>query len=187
MKDLNFICFRLIRKIAHSVRKWFIRMETQVLISQIKEIGSVPAIKGPVYISSPKNVHLGIDVCINPGFHAHAEGGLFIGSHVHFGQNVRILTQNHNYQSSEFLPYDKKRISKPVTIGDCVWVGDNVCVVPGVTIGEGAVIGMGAVVTKDIPPLAVAGGSPARVIKMRDAETYARLKREGKFLGWPPQ
>lgn len=52
-------------------------------------------------------------------------------------------------------------------------------VVPGVKIGEGAVIAAGAVVCKDVPPLAVMGGSPAKVIKYRDAMHYTRLKNNG--------
>ncbi|QJB36110.1 hypothetical protein HF324_13650 [Chitinophaga oryzae] len=51
-------------------------------------------------------------------------------------------------------------------------------IVPGVTIGEGAIVGGGAVVTKDVPPMAVVGGNPARVIKMRDEETYQQLKQQ---------
>jgi maltose O-acetyltransferase len=83
------------------------------------------------------------------------------------------------------LPYDKVRIKKAVVIEDCVWIGESVCIVPGVTIGEGAIVAMGSVVTRDVPPLAVVGGAPARVIKMRDAEIYWKLKSEGKFINWP--
>ena len=42
-------------------------------------------------------------------------------------------------------------------------------------------VGMGAVVTKDVPPLAVVAGNPARIIKYRDREVYERLKAEGKI------
>jgi acetyltransferase-like isoleucine patch superfamily enzyme len=54
---------------------------------------------------------------------------------------------------------------KPVAIKDGAHIGIGAIIMPGVTIGEGAVIGAGAVVTKDIPPYAVAVGSPAKVIK----------------------
>lgn len=56
---------------------------------------------------------------------------------------------------------------KPITIGNDVWVGSHVALKPGITIHDGAVIATGAVVTKDIPPYAVAGGVPAKIIKMR--------------------
>ena len=54
-----------------------------------------------------------------------------------------------------------------VRIGHDVWIGCNVVVRQGVTIGNGAIIAAGAVVTKDIPPYAIAGGIPARIIRYR--------------------
>lgn len=66
--------------------------------------------------------------------------------------------------------------SRPVTIGNDVWIGQNVVVMDGVTVGDGAVIAAGAVVTKDIPPYAIAGGVPAKVIKYRfDEQTISDL------------
>ena len=56
---------------------------------------------------------------------------------------------------------------KQTKIGNDVFIGANVTIIDGVTIGDGAVIGAGAVVVKDIPPYAVAGGVPAKVIKYR--------------------
>lgn len=56
-------------------------------------------------------------------------------------------------------------------IGNDVWIGTNVVVLRGVNIGNGAVVAAGAVVTKDVPPYAIVGGVPARIIKYRfDAE-----------------
>ena len=61
-------------------------------------------------------------------------------------------------------------------VGNDVWMGYRATIMPGVTIGHGAIIGACAVVTRDVPPYAIVGGNPARVIRMRfDADTVARL------------
>lgn len=54
-----------------------------------------------------------------------------------------------------------------IVLEDDVWVGARVTIMSGVTIGQGAIIGAGALVTKDIPPYAIAGGVPAKIIKYR--------------------
>lgn len=57
--------------------------------------------------------------------------------------------------------------TKPIFIGNDVFIGMNVTILDGVTIGDGAIIGAGAVVTKDIPPYAIAVGSPIQIKKYR--------------------
>ncbi len=56
-------------------------------------------------------------------------------------------------------------ISKPIVIGDHVWICTNATILKGVTIGDGAIVAAGAVVTKDVPPKALVGGVPARLIR----------------------
>ena len=67
--------------------------------------------------------------------------------------------------------------AKPITIGNNVWIGYGASILRGVTVGDGAVIGTYAVVTKDVPPGAIVGGVPARVLRMRD---------EPRRLTWQP-
>lgn len=56
---------------------------------------------------------------------------------------------------------------EPINIGNDVWVGANVVVVDGVTVGNGAIIAAGSVIVKDVPPYAIVGGNPAKLIRMR--------------------
>ena len=91
-----------------------------------------------------------------------------------------IITENHNYEG-DMIPYDNTNVLKSVEIGDCVWFGNRVTVTGNVKIGEGAIIAAGSLVCKDVPPLAIVGGNPAKVIKYRDSEHYFKLKAENKF------
>lgn len=66
-----------------------------------------------------------------------------------------------------FSATDKIVEQKHINIGNDVFIGANVTILDGVSIGDGAVIGAGAVVSKDIPPYAIAVGSPIKVVKYR--------------------
>ena len=54
-----------------------------------------------------------------------------------------------------------------IIIGNDVWIGNNVLLKGGITIGDGAIVAMGSVVTKDVPPYAIVGGVPAKLIRFR--------------------
>lgn len=61
-------------------------------------------------------------------------------------------------------------------IGNDVWIGANVIIRGGITIGDGAIVALGAIVTKDVPPYAIVGGVPAKIIKYRfNEEQIAKL------------
>lgn len=71
-----------------------------------------------------------------------------------------------------------KEYLKPLKIGNDVWIQQNVFICGGVEISDGAIVLAGAVVTKDVPPYAVVGGIPAKVIRFRyDEETIQFLLR----------
>ena len=77
-----------------------------------------------------------------------------------------------------------KSINNPVSIGNDVWIGANVCIMPGINIGDGAVLTAGAIVTKDVPPYAIVGGVPAKVIKYRFSEDIITKLLEIKWWDW---
>ena len=68
-----------------------------------------------------------------------------------------------------------------VVVGNDVWIGTRAMIMGGVTIGDGAVVGAGAIVTKDVPPFAIVGGIPAKVIRYRFSE---EIVEKIKCLKW---
>ena len=104
--------------------------------------------------------------------------GAYIGGAEHPMDWVSTSPAFENVKNS----FPKKRFAdlevplhKQTTIGNDVWIGHNAVIKQGVTIGDGAVIGSNAVVTKDVPPFAVVGGVPAKVIKFRFSEEQIRF------------
>ena len=133
------------------------------------------------YSTVNKGTVIGDQVAIG-GIHIVGKGKCTIGNYVHTGTDCQILTDYHNYDGGDLIPYDDSWVVEDVTLGDFVWLGNNVIILAGVTIGEGAIIQAGSVVVSDIPPLAIAGGHPAKVFKYRDKEHFDTLKAQGKFL-----
>lgn len=73
-------------------------------------------------------------------------------------------------------------VSAPVVIGDGVWIGFGALIMKGVTIGDGAVIASHSVVTKDVPPYAVVGGNPAKILSRREEILEAKKIRDATRL-----
>ena len=78
---------------------------------------------------------------------------------------VTILTAFHRMDDPEF-----RVETRPVVIEDHVWIGTRSTILSGVTLGRGSVVAAGAVVTRDVAPLAIVAGVPARPIGTRPAE-----------------
>lgn len=103
---------------------------------------------------------------------------VIIGNDVLISDNVHIVDtnsheMNHIERANGYLRiinegHSSKEVNintAPITIGNHVWINFNSIILKGVTIGEGAIIAAGSVVTKDIPPFALVGGNPAKIIK----------------------
>jgi acetyltransferase-like isoleucine patch superfamily enzyme len=143
-----------------------------------KAVGDDLWVGGKASVNS--NTVLGDNVHFN-GMRIRGSGAVTIGDNFHCGSGCTILTENHNYDHGDAIPYDDTFVRKEVVIEDNVWLGIDVLIIPGVTIDEGAIVQSGSVVTKDIPPGGIAGGHPAEVFDERDMDHYRALKSSEKF------
>lgn len=135
-------------------------------------------IETPFCIHDRSNLIFKSMAYIGPGAWFALRGKLTVGDGVIVGPRLKVHTANHRWQG-EMIPYDEIYEVKDVEIGDNVWIGADVSIMAGVRIGEGSVVAACSCVTKDVPPLALVGGNPARIIKYRDKEKYDKLKGEG--------
>lgn len=115
----------------------------------------------PLYIDYGKPVTIGERCFIQQCCTFFGRGGIEIGNDVFIGPKVNLITINHDvYPENRSATYGRR-----IVIEDKVWIGINSTILPGVRIGYGAIVGAGSVVTKDVEPMTIVAGNPARVIK----------------------
>lgn len=115
----------------------------------------------PFYTDCGKNITVGKNVFINSGCCFQDQGGITIGDGALIGHQVVLATLNHDLNPER----RKSMKAAPIVIGKNVWIGAHATVLAGVSIGDNAVIAAGAVVTKDVPPMTVVAGIPAKTVK----------------------
>ena len=149
----------------------------KVQVSGTVEIGNYTSLNGP---------NTDIFSLIHP---------VTIGSYCSIARNTSFQEFTHDYSraTSYFIfkhLFEEKSnadvISKgPITLGNDVWIGTHSVILSGVTIGHGAVIASNSVVSTDIPPYAIAGGSPAKVIRYRFEEPVIKKLLDMEWWNWP--
>jgi galactoside O-acetyltransferase len=136
-------------------------------------VGARTVLLSPFHAGFGSNVHIGDDFFGNVNLTFVDDVDIRIGDGVMIAPSVTLTTTGHPIHPG--LREDFRRFSSPIVIEDKVWIGSNAVVLPGVRIGYGAVIGAGSVVTRDVPPMTVAVGTPARVLReITDADLTAR-------------
>ena len=126
---------------------------------------------------NPSGITIGDDTIIGDHCFLDGRAPLKIGNHIAIASQVLIYNSEHNIHSPNF-----EATEEPVTIDDYVFVGARATILPGIKIGKGAVVAAGAVVTKDVPPMIMVGGVPAKKIGERKVkELNYRLGRARLF------
>jgi acetyltransferase-like isoleucine patch superfamily enzyme len=127
------------------------------------------------------------------------EGQVSIGAKTVMGQECTISAYQHVEIGRECILADRVMLidfdhgvveverpirlqgiyKRDVRVGHNVWIGYGACILRGTAVGDNSIVGTSAVVTKDVPENAVVGGSPAKVIRMRDAPRSLRWEPGG--------
>ena len=106
-----------------------------------------------------------------------ARGGIRVGRNVTVASHVKLITAKHDLEDPAF-----RAVLQPIVIEDYAWICTGATVLGGVTVGRGAVVMAGAVVTRDVAPMTVVGGVPARFVKARTVEPTFQDDMRWAFL-----
>jgi acetyltransferase-like isoleucine patch superfamily enzyme len=140
-------------------------------------IGDNCAIRGVIRCNPGAEVSIGELVYVGDGVVMDAMSKIEIGAHTLLAHGVQILdNDNHPTDAAERAAHfeailgitrrkDFQIGSAPVIIGRRCWLGFNTAVMKGVTMGEDSIAAAGSMVLKDVPPLSLVGGNPAKLIK----------------------
>jgi putative colanic acid biosynthesis acetyltransferase WcaF len=114
------------------------------------------------HLYMPWNVEIGDWTALGEDVFVYSLGRVTIGRSVTLSYRAHVCAGTHDLNDPK-LPLRKP----PVTIEDGVWVGTEAFIGPGVRVGRGAVVGARAVVVKDVAPLDIVAGNPARPVSRR--------------------
>lgn len=139
-------------------------------------IGDNVCIDGELFCNKMGRIEIGDFTVINHNTFIVADNLVKIGRSCFIARDVLIQDNNSHPIDPEkrkqqsishyIMPTDTyESDNSPIELEDCVWVGTRVIILKNVKVGYGSVIAAGAVVTKNIPPMSIVAGNPARVVK----------------------
>ncbi|TDB69948.1 sugar O-acetyltransferase [Micromonospora sp. KC723] len=134
-----------------------------LLVAILGSVGERTVLLPPFHAGFGSNVHIGDDFFGNVNLTFVDDVDIHIGDGVMIAPSVTLTTTGHPVHPARRVDY--ARFSAPIVIEDRVWIGSNAVVLPGVRVGYGSVIGAGSVVSRDVPPMVVAVGTPCRVLR----------------------
>ena len=132
------------------------------------EIGEHVLLEPHVWLtaSGEARIRIGSGSFLNLGVMVAAVELVEIGEHCMFANGCFITDGNHRFDDPDKpVPWQGFDTKGPTRVGDNVWCGANVVITSGVTVGERSVLGANSVVTTDLPPLSIAAGAPAEVLR----------------------
>jgi virginiamycin A acetyltransferase len=121
---------------------------------------------------------------------------LVIGKFVQIAHGTKFITSSANHPMAGISTYPFRIFHlaetggypdlpfKDTIVGPDVWIGYNAIIMPGVTIGAGAIVAAGSIVSNDVPPYAIVGGNPARLIRMRFDDRIVQQLLELAWWDW---
>lgn len=149
---------------SHVLRRLFLRLLMGI------QVGKGSATHMGLRLYTHGHIAIGDHCVIDRDCVLDGRGDISIGNNVNISPEVMILTAYHDPDAEDFAG-----VEKPVVIEDYAWIATRALVLPGVKVGYGAVVAAGAVVTKDVPPRAIVGGNPARMIRDRKGTPHYQL------------
>lgn len=139
-----------------------------------------------VTLGIPCSIHRDVEIGsgVSIGNYSYVNAGSIImsgsiGKFCSIGYSCQVGLPDHpvDFVSTSPFTYGEKNVfrtgtfyngfSSPPLVGNDVWIGSKAVILQGVNVGDGAIVAAGAVVTRDVPPFAIVGGTPAKIIRMR--------------------
>jgi virginiamycin A acetyltransferase len=168
-------------KVQYSELRGAVRVGPRSLINKVLFDGKI-SIGSNTTINGPGTEFYSIHHPIRIGNFCSIARGTAIQEHNHDAECITTYFIKYRIFNEK---YGTDAVSKgPVTIGNDVWIGTQSTILTGVTIGNGAIVAANSVVSKDVPPYAIVGGTPAKVLKYRFSDEIIAKLLEIEWWNW---